>query len=247
MNYFAGTSSQDMKDKYRQLAGKLHPDRGGSTAAFQEMKRQYEYWETKGVIWEAPKASNKPKNTYSRPGAMRCTRSGYVIFTPKIVKRNYFEIEDEEGNTFGFEPSWWKQNDSLRKITDSNANTYVHIKGVFQVMGDMKANIEFPVEGWENTYNAIVSNDGIDIGVIPVPTGMLKKYRCNKAVTISLDVPVHHISMMIRPDIKWKFEKGAVNVTVVIPPLKYKVVDKTGLRATIAKIFYKIGDFFINY
>lgn len=48
MNYFTGaTTAEDLKSMYRTLCKRLHPDNGGSSAEFIEMRRQFKrLWET---------------------------------------------------------------------------------------------------------------------------------------------------------------------------------------------------------
>lgn len=99
MDYFAGIKDADMKAEYRRLASKLHPDKGGSTAAFQEMKRQYEYWEKTGkrFVEEKPRAQTKPSGGNYNRGYQQSEYSDYRSEAKKNAHQSFEIWRDRNG------------------------------------------------------------------------------------------------------------------------------------------------------
>ena len=65
MSYFKGiTNAVDAKKLYKELCKKLHPDVGGSTAAFQELNRQYLEGNKRGWTGRTQGFTNNPTGSY---------------------------------------------------------------------------------------------------------------------------------------------------------------------------------------
>ena len=60
--YFTGVSRENLKKEYRRLAMKMHPDRGGDTKKFQDMKREYETLEAGGTYSDGASSSSSRNN-----------------------------------------------------------------------------------------------------------------------------------------------------------------------------------------
>ncbi|MBD1919446.1 MULTISPECIES: J domain-containing protein [Cyanophyceae] len=64
MNYFLGISQvEEIKQRYRRLAFSLHPDRGGTTEAMQELNQQY-HQALKGCHGATSRGSDGEDHTY---------------------------------------------------------------------------------------------------------------------------------------------------------------------------------------
>lgn len=268
MNYFQGVPDAEMKAKYRSLASQLHPDKGGNTAAFQEMKRQYEMWEKTGKRVDAgaqqrEEAARKQREAedilrkareytreYFDPNDTRyfkVTAKGHCDFTPKHVYNNIFRIDDLEGNEFGFKPSSWTENCEVRTIIDRETRTKVIVEARFTVKKVDEKHVNLSQQDMDHGHiNIVLKSEGVIFAKIRVNLNsfdqadepLIIQKRFTKNVLVD--------SMVLRPEIKWIYEIESFVVTFSVPKAPTRAVtvinEPVGFGQKIANLFYKIGD-----
>lgn len=272
MNYFQGVPDAEMKAKYRSLASKLHPDKGGSTAEFQEMKRQYEMWENTGKRVDAG-AQQREEAARERREAeevmrkareytrewfdptdskyYKVTAKGHCDFTPKHVHSDLFRIDDSEGNEFGFKPSNWTSNRQVRNIVDDSTRTKVVVEGRFVVKKVDAKYVELTQEDMDRGHvNIVLKSEGYAFARIRVNLGSFTQADESLIIQKRLTKKVLADNMVLRPEIKWMYEVENFVVTLNVPKSPNRAVtvisEPVGFGQKMANFFYKIGDMIVG-
>jgi hypothetical protein len=135
--YFAGClNEQEVKEKYRLLAKKLHPDMGGNSGDFIIMKNEYDYISGNSVSYPIATHSkaypNTPSNSYQ-------PKETVTNLDPDELERNravrYFtaqRVSDTMYNTIdgikGLHPtSFGSQVSNLNKLDDLNIDHFKYL------------------------------------------------------------------------------------------------------------------------
>lgn len=247
--YFKGVDPKNRKDNYRRLASKLHPDKGGSNAEFQEMKRQFEALESGKPAFsehkkQAPSGSHYRDtgdyeywiNKYgSKPFSV--TKRGYITITPAMVMNgDPFKFKDSRGASWTVDV---RETVKIQRIFDPQTNTCVVIERRWEVPHHKELGFKWnenpSLEDLENLmFSVDVFEEGLPIGRLTCETSKFKKFlKVGEKNTIEITIPYRKMTVYAKRD--WKIPDINVKLTITLPALPKPLMQKC--KEFIGKIF----------
>lgn len=232
MNYFEGVPDSKMKDKYRQYCSSLHPDKGGDTAKFQEMKQQYENWEKYGTTGQHRGTPHHP-TTHDSTGRLYKAKNGrlfqiiadgWIAITPFELKRGYTRfraggdmwtiyandivggtsqvILDTENETCVRYTPRFEVGELTGMVTISDLDIIRRNRITVRLFSDGVHFANYQITDHNSFEQFLTGRDKSEIGC---------SYKCAKISEI-----------LIRPDVKWIFKRSVFKVDVTIITLDWR-------------------------
>lgn len=231
--YFTGVAAADLQTQYRRLAQRMHPDKGGDTKAFQEMKREYEL--RASGLWKGDQENARQQAEAREAKQRQQSRDDYYydryrdMYKRKILEKTMVVSMDKYLDGLIREVSWkgsdgsWdiklrQQYNDVRKLGDNG----VHVANLRIRYVEELLTVKFKEHGLSRIFEKITGEiytvGGRRVGYLTLPSKDVFSDRV-KTVTFDKVDDIHSASSI---QFKyWDIKKWSMDIEKFKPPTSW--------------------------